>query len=137
MESLTLSATLESLKAIREYIGLAASTAGLSKARSYGLALAVDEVATNIIVHGYQEAGLTGDIILHAKASDGAVEITIEDTGVAFDPLTHLEPDDLDTPLDERDVGGLGIFLALKNVDELRYKYVDGHNHNIFVIRPQ
>jgi|SRR3954468_5584005 len=137
MESLTLPATLESLKAIREYVGLASSTAGLSKDRSYGLALAVDEIATNIITHGYQEAGLAGDIVMQADISDGTVEITIKDNGMAFNPLTHIEPDDLETPLDERSVGGLGIFLAQKNVDELRYGYVDGQNINIFVIRPK
>lgn len=135
MEALRLPATLESLKPIRDYVGLVASTAGISKTRAYGLALAVDEIATNIITHGYEEAGRTGDIIIHARVTEGAVEITLEDTGVPFDPWSHAKPEGLDTPLEERGMGGLGIFLARKNVDDFRYNYVNGHNHNIFVIR--
>jgi serine/threonine-protein kinase RsbW len=134
MESLRVPATLESLKDIRDYVTLAASTAELSPTRTYGLALAVDEIATNIIVHGHDEAGLTGDIQLQADVSSGMVRITIEDRGVPFDPLAHTAPTDLDAPLADRDIGGLGIFLAKKNVDEFRYEYVDGHNQNIFVI---
>jgi anti-sigma regulatory factor (Ser/Thr protein kinase) len=135
MESLKLPATLESLKAIREFIGSAASKAGLTRDRSYGLTLAVDEIATNIITHGYEEAGGTGDILINANVTDGVVEITLEDTGVPFNPLLHAEPRELDAPLEERGVGGLGIFLARKSVDEFRYHFMDGRNHNIFVIR--
>jgi serine/threonine-protein kinase RsbW len=135
METLRLPATLESLKPIRDYVTLAANTAGLGKTRAYGLALAVDEIATNIITHGYEEAGRTGDIIIHAQVTKGMVEITMEDTGIPFDPWSHANPESLNVPLEERGMGGLGIFLAQKNVDEFRYDYVDGHNHNTFVIR--
>lgn len=134
MESLRVPATLESLKEIRDYVTLATSTAGLSPARAYGLALAVDEIATNIVVHGHDEAGRTGDIQLHAKVSSGMVEIMIEDQGIPFNPLAQTAPTDLDAPLSDRGIGGLGIFLAKKNVDDFRYNYVDGYNQNIFVI---
>ena len=134
MESLSVPGSLESLKAIRDFIGKVAYAAGLSQARTYGLALAVDEVATNIVTHGYEEAGLVGDVRVLARVSKGTVEITLQDTGIAFDPLSRPAPGDLDTPLAERNMGGLGIFLAQKNVDEFRYEYVDGRNHNIFVI---
>lgn len=97
--------------------------------------MAVDEIATNIITHGYQEAGYTGDLLVTANVTDGAVEITIEDTGVPFNPLLHAKPPELDIPLEERRVGGLGIFLAQQHVDEFRYNYVDGRNHNIFVVQ--
>jgi serine/threonine-protein kinase RsbW len=137
MESLRLRATLDSLQALRDYVRSAASTAGLSQSRTYALTLAVDEIATNIITHGYNEAGRTGDICIRADITDGMVEITLEDAGVPFNPLSRAEPDDLDTPLAARDVGGLGIFLAQKNVDEFRYAYVEGRNHNIFVMRPE
>jgi serine/threonine-protein kinase RsbW len=135
METLRLPATLESLKPIRDYVTLVANTAGIGKTRAYGLALAVDEIATNIITHGYEEAGRTGDIIIHAQVTEGVVEITMEDAGVPFDPWTHANPESLNAPLEDRGMGGLGIFLAQKNVDEFRYDYVNGHNRNTFVIR--
>ena len=57
MESLTVSGTLDSLKTIAAYVLSAAENAGLEKKPAYKLRLAVDEIATNIIVHGYEEAG--------------------------------------------------------------------------------
>jgi anti-sigma regulatory factor (Ser/Thr protein kinase) len=142
MDSLSVPATLESLKTIRDFVGKAAHAAGLSQARTYGLALAVDEIATNIITHGYEETGRTQgweseDIRIHASITGSALEITLEDTGTPFDPRSRPAPDDLHAPLAERDAGGLGIFLALKKVDDFRYDYVAGRNRNILVIRTE
>ena len=63
------------------------------------------------------------------------LEVVLEDSSPAFDPFSRESPDDLDSPLEERDVGGLGIFLAGANVDEFRYEHVAGRNRNIFVMR--
>jgi serine/threonine-protein kinase RsbW len=135
MESLTVPATLDSLQTIRDFVKAVASKGGLSQARSYGLILAVDEIATNIAMHGYEEAGRTGDIVILANLTTDTVEIIVEDSGAAFNPLLRAVPQNLDAPLEERSVGGLGIFLARKNVDEFRYHYADGRNHNTFVMQ--
>ena len=108
--------------------------AGLDKKRTYRLELAVDEIATNIVNHGYQEAGLTGDVVARATITAHALEIVLEDTAVPFDPRLLTRPEQIDLPLAERPIGGLGVFLAIENVDEFRYEYVDGHNRNIFVV---
>lgn len=134
VESLTVPATLDSLQTIREFVKSTASKAGLSQARAYGLALAVDEIATNIATHGYEEAGVIGDIVIHANVTSAAIEIIVEDAGTPFNPLLLAEPQNLQAPLEERGEGGLGIFLARKNVDTFRYHYADGRNHNSFVI---
>jgi anti-sigma regulatory factor (Ser/Thr protein kinase) len=135
MESLRLPGDLDSLATIREYVNSAAAQAGLDKRRAYRLSLAVDEIATNIIVHGYDEAGLAGDILMHAKVTDELLEIVIEDVGMPYNPLLHKDPEDLDAQLEDRDIGGLGIYLALKSVDEFRYEYTDGSNRNVFVMK--
>ena len=72
---------------------------GHSEARSYGLALAIDEIATNIATHGYEEAGITGDIVINNNITSTAVEITVEDSGTPFNPLLQAEPRNLDAPL--------------------------------------
>jgi anti-sigma regulatory factor (Ser/Thr protein kinase) len=135
VKSLTVPATLDSLQKIRGFVKAAASEAGLSRARSYGLALAVDEIVTNIATHGYEEAGITGDIVVTAEITGASVEIVVEDMGTPFNPLLHAEPQNLETPLEERAEGGLGIFLAQKNVDSFRYEYAGGRNQNIFVMQ--
>ena len=134
MKPLTVPGTLDALGTIREYVKDAAVAAGLDKKASYRLRLAVDEIATNIIVHGYAEAGLEGVVSLRADIDEETLTISVEDTGVAYDPRRHESPDDLDQPLEQREIGGLGVFLAIQNVDEFLYEYVEGRNRNILVM---
>jgi anti-sigma regulatory factor (Ser/Thr protein kinase) len=111
--------------------------AGLGRQAAYNLRLAVDEVATNIIVHGYEENGLSGTLIVRADERDDSIAVTLEDTGPEFDPRTRPLPseEELAKPLEDRDVGGLGIFLALESVDEFRYERRGTTNLNTFVVR--
>lgn len=136
MRSLCLPATLDSLDAIGKYIVAATTEAGLEDKPAYGLRLAVDEIATNIITHGYEEAGKTGTITVSKTLTDLTLTIVLEDSGIHFDPLSRKLPDEheLHLPLEEREIGGLGLFLVLKGVDEFRYEYDNGHNYNIFVM---
>jgi anti-sigma regulatory factor (Ser/Thr protein kinase) len=112
----------------------AAEAAGLDKKSAYRLRLAVDEIATNIVVYGYQGSKTEGVIELHAVIAEQTLTLTIEDTGPPFDPRSRPEPDDLDLPLDERDMGGLGIHLAITGVDEFVYERVGLRNRNIFIV---
>ncbi len=98
MEPLTVPGTLTSLSAIRDYVVAAAEAAGLDKRVSYRLALAVDEIATNIVVHGYDEAGLNGEVNVNALIDDASLTITLEDTAGAFNPIDSPSPDGLDQP---------------------------------------
>ncbi|MEB3337339.1 MAG: ATP-binding protein [Leptolyngbyaceae bacterium] len=138
MEPLTVSGTtLESLGAIAQYVMAAAVAAGLSKKSSYKLRLAVDEIATNIINYGYNEAGLEGVINLHAEVDPKALTISLEDTAIPYDPTKRELPeaeDFSDIPLADRPVGGWGVYLAFEGVDEFLYERVDNRNRNIFVI---
>ena len=104
MDPLTVPGTLDSLETIREYVTAAATAASLDRRASYRLRLAVDEIATNIITHGYAEAGLKGMLDLQADIDEKVLTISIEDTGVAYDPQQSEPPDDLDLPLEQRQV---------------------------------
>ena len=135
MKPLVVPGTLASLALVREYVRAAAVAAGLDRKRSYRLELAVDEIATNIVNHGYQEAELTGDVVARATIDAHALTIALSDTAMPFDPGRLTRPEQIDMPMAERPIGGLGVFLAMENVDEFRYEYVDGHNRNIFVVK--
>ena len=134
MEPLTVPGNLDSLEAIAQYVMAAAAEAGLDKKASYKLRLAVDEIATNIIVYGYEQAGREGVVDLRADIGDRALTISIEDTGIAYDPTQKTTPEDLDKPLEERSIGGLGLYLAVKNVDKFCYERVGGRNRNILTV---
>jgi serine/threonine-protein kinase RsbW len=135
VDALVLPGTLDALDPIAQYVVAAAERAGLDQKASYRLRLAVDELATNMVVHGYQEANLSGDLTVEASLDDGALRVTIEDTARPFDPRTRLNPDHIDKPLDERPIGGLGIFLVMRSVDSFDYQYVDGRNRYVLTMK--
>jgi len=132
----SLPASLTALSDIRRLVTQACQTAGLSEDATYRLALAVDEIATNVITHGYEEQGMTGDIVVSLDQTDQELIVLLEDTGVAFDPRDRSLPtaEDLDKPLDDREIGGLGIFLALAGVDRFDYQRSDNVNRNLFAM---
>jgi serine/threonine-protein kinase RsbW len=131
MTPATVPATLDSLGAIAEYVLAAAASAGLDKRASYHLRLAVDEIVTNIIVHGYADADLPGTLELRVEIDDRTLTVSIEDSGVAYDPRQTPVPD-TSLPLEERPIGGLGVYLALKSVDEFLYERVGDRNRSTF-----
>ena len=136
METKTFAGALDSLGLIRDFVAAAANTAGFDKKRTYDLCLAVDEIATNIILHGYEEAGRSGGVDVRAEIEGQRLTVTLEDDGDPFDPLQGKLPkeEDLSRPLEDRPIGGLGLFLALEGVDEFKYERAGGRNRNIFVV---
>ena len=137
MDPLTLQASLDALSAVAGYVKEAARAAGLDADSAYRLRLAVDEIATNIVLHGYDGAEGPCHITLSASVADGVVTIAIEDRGVAFDPRAHAgpSPEELARPLVERDEGGLGIYLALQGLDGFNYERVGEVNRNVLTVR--
>src|SRR5579864_3917532 len=96
MDTVTLPGTLDALSAIRDYVKEAAASAGLDHSATYNLLLAVDEIATNIVLHGYEEAGLQGNISVTATRQDDSLVIRLSDNGKSYDPQAHREPVDED-----------------------------------------
>lgn len=137
MEKRSLPAELDSLAELRSYVKEAAGDAGIDEARAYKLQLAVDEIATNTILYGYKDVGASAVISIGGEIRDGTLVITLEDHAQAFDPRTMHMPDaeDLAKPLEERTIGGLGIFLAIQGVDRFDYRRESDRNLNIFEVR--
>jgi anti-sigma regulatory factor (Ser/Thr protein kinase) len=139
MEPLTVLANLDAIKPLAEYVIKASEAAKLDKKQIYKLRLAVDEIATNIITYGYEEAGKTGNITIAGEIDSNRLKITLEDTAIFFDPREELkqEEETINKPLEDRKIGGLGIYLTISGVDEFQYKRVDNHNLNIFIMHRQ
>lgn len=133
MEQLTLPGTLESLKAIRDCVLAAGGVAGLDRRALYRLQLAVDEIATNIVTHGYAEAGITGMLDVWTSTDEQSLTVFVEDTGAPYDFSPSL-PEDADLPLEQRQIGGLGLLLAAENVDQFRYERRGDRNRHTFVV---
>ena len=132
--TLIVSGNLDNLSAIADCVIKVAKEASLDKKTTYKLRLAVDEIATNIIIHGYQEAGKSGDIAITTKLESDKSSIFLEDTGTIFDPTQQPKPKNLNLPLEKRQIGGLGIYLAIQGVDRFVYERIGDRNRTTFII---
>lgn len=130
-----MSASLDALSSIGAFVLSAAEKAGLDKRAAYRLRLAVDEIATNVVVHGRPaEKGYSPEMVLTTEMDDRSLTVTLEDAGPAFNPLEREDPDHIDNPMHERPIGGLGVFLAIRGVDQFRYERTGNANRNVFVV---
>jgi len=98
---------------------------GFSEEAILDTQLAVEEAITNVIVHGYKEPG--GEVVITCHVNSDRVEVEIADTAPRFDPLSMPEPD-LDGSIEERRIGGLGVFLIRQVMDGVSYRYENGKN---------
>src|SRR6267378_666431 len=136
MDGITLPGTLDALQPIREYVKEAAASVGLDNTATYNLLLAIDEIATNVVLHGYEEAGLQGNISVAAAQQEDRLVIHLSDNGKSYDPHTYCCPDDegLFKKPSDRPIGGLGIMLAKEGVDDLQYESTEkGNIHSLVV----
>lgn len=117
-ESIRLPAERRQLATIRQFVELHAEKTTASKNEIYDLVQAVDEAATNIIVHGYQDR--IGEIEMEMEYQKGRIIIKLRDEAPPFDPTTAPEPD-LSLPLHLRPIGGLGIYLIRSCVNEFSH----------------
>ena len=91
--------------------------------------VAVDEIFSNIANYAYLEDGGTATIIADVYENDGEkyFKLIFKDGGIPFNPLDRPDPD-ITLGVDERQIGGLGIFMVKKTMDSVTYEYVDGCN---------
>lgn len=87
--------------------------------------VAVEEVFVNIAHYAYP--GSIGNAEIKAAVACGYVELTFIDSGIPYDPLAKPDPD-VTLPAEKRAIGGLGIFMTKKLMDDLSYEYKDGMN---------
>ena len=107
------------------------SMIGFSEDMLLSLNLAVEEAVVNVINYAYPE-GVEGDIELCAYKTSDSVVFELKDQGIAFDP-TKVGEADTTSDLDERQIGGLGIFLTKEMMDIVEYRR-DG-NTNILTMK--
>lgn len=120
MQFVRFEAKFEFLDEIREYVGDIARKGGFSNKDVYNIQLATDEAASNIIEHAYE--GVTNGVLDLACAMEkDEIKIVLIDYGAPYDPSAVPMPD-IKADLSERKIGGLGIFLMRKLMDEVHYE---------------
>lgn len=126
------SADLANLSAVRCFVRDYAAQVCPNEYFLYDLMLAVDEVVTNIILHGYR--GAPGEIDIDIWHQAGDVTVLIRDTAPRFDPRT-APPPDTSLPLEQRQPGGLGIALVRSLTDRMIYAPVATGGNELTLIK--
>lgn len=99
----------------------------------YLVNLCVEEIGLNALTHGRQH-GLD-EFTIEVLSDNDSLSIELSDNGAPFDPINDAPDPDLSIPLEERSVGGLGIYLLKKMVDHMEYERVDDRNHLKLAVR--
>ena len=127
MKELTLAATVENIEVATDFVNEQLEAADCSMKAQMQIDIAIDEIFSNIAQYAYGPEGGQVTLQLEFFEDPRAVELTVLDRGVPYDPLTHTDPD-TGLSAEERDLGGLGIFMVKKSMDSVRYAYRDGQN---------
>jgi sigma-B regulation protein RsbU (phosphoserine phosphatase) len=124
--SITLPNDINSVPQLNDFIDGFSLEAGLDMSMTMSLNLALEEAVVNVMTYAYAP-DTQGELILEAVADKGVVTFILTDTGVPFDP-TAKEDADTTLGIEDRPIGGLGIFLVRQLMDTVDYQRVDGQN---------
>ena len=120
-------AYLESLQDFRDFIKeQCAGIPGVTDEILYDVQLAVDEACTNIIKHGYADMG-PGSIILDIELESDKLILSLTDFGHSFEPDTAAIAD-MDASIEERELGGFGLFFINQSMHEVNYRVTEDGN---------
>lgn len=126
-EELTVKADVNNLDKVQGFIDERLEAAECSMKVQTQIGVAVEEIYVNICNYAYKDKGGEGDATVKMKITDGVAEIVFEDSGIKYNPLANEEPD-ITLSAEEREIGGLGIFITKKTMDEVLYDYKEGKN---------
>jgi sigma-B regulation protein RsbU (phosphoserine phosphatase) len=124
--SITLPNDINTVPQLNDFIDGFSLEAGLDMSMTMSLNLALEEAVVNVMTYAYAP-DTQGELTLEAVADKGVVTFILTDTGVPFDP-TAKEDADTTLGVEDRPIGGLGIFMVRQLMDTVDYQRVDGQN---------
>jgi len=130
--TLRVAADVRELAAVREFVEAEAGALRVAPGAVYDLVLAANEIATNIVVHGYR--GQPGTIEVELRPERDALAIVLRDQAPPFDPTQAPTPD-TSLPLERRALGGLGIHLTRRLTDLMTHRLRPGGGNEVTLIK--
>lgn len=127
MKELTVDAVLDNMPVITEFVDNQLEQFGCPMKAQVQIDIAIDELFGNIVHYAYHPEVGPATVRVEVVENPLSVVITFIDQGVPYDPLSKADPD-VTLPAEEREIGGLGIYIVKKNMNEITYEYKDGRN---------
>ena len=126
--SFVFEAKIDNVEAVTNFVGKYLSEANCSVKAETQINVAIDELFSNICYYAYKD-GQEGNVRISVTFDPNKENVTIafEDRGVPYNPLEKEDPD-IDSSLEERKIGGLGIFIVKQTMDDVVYENDGGHN---------
>ena len=121
MEHITIPAQIDKLDVLQDFISALIPDEKVLN----NVLIATEEIFVNIAHYAYTPD--SGDVFIEADIKPDKIILEFRDSGKPYDPVSKTDPD-TSLSAEERDIGGLGIFMVKKLMDEVRYEYRDGEN---------
>ena len=127
MKELTVAAVVQNLDTVTDFVNEQLEACDCPMKAQMQIDIAIDELFSNIAHYAYSPE--VGDATVRVEVTEEplAVVITFIDRGVPYDPLAKADPDTT-LSAEERQIGGLGIYMVKKSMDDITYEYKDGQN---------
>jgi len=129
--ALCVKSNLVNLEQIARFVSDQAKRLGMAERQIYDIQMAVDEACTNSMEHAYN-GDPTGEVTICCYAEDDDMVIKITDFGAQFD-ATLIPPPDFSRPLEERRVGGLGIYLMTRLMDSVQFRKLEPFGNEVIM----
>ena len=127
MKEVTLAATVENIETVTEFVNAQLELMDCPIKAQMQIDIAIDELFGNIAHYAYNTEVGSATVRVEVSEAPLAVIITFIDNGVPYDPLGKDDPD-ITLSAEEREIGGLGIYMVKQSMDEITYEYKDGQN---------
>ena len=127
MKSITVEAKIENVDKVTEFVNEVLEEKECPLKVQMQLDVAIDEIFGNIAYYAYGKGSGNATIQIEMEDNPPKITLTFIDQGIPYNPLESKDPD-ITLDIEDREIGGLGIFLVKKTMDALSYEYVDGQN---------
>lgn len=127
MDEIKIKAVTENLKAVLDFVDGCLKEMSASRKVQMQINVSVEELFVNIAHYAYSPDTGMAVIQVETDHDNNQVSITFKDMGKPYNPIEKPDPD-VTLSAEERSIGGLGIYMVKKNMDDMRYEYKDGQN---------
>lgn len=127
MKELNIEAKVNNLNTVLTFVTDMLEEAGCSMKLQMQIEVAVEEIFVNIAHYAYTPNEGSATILADIAGDPKALTVVFKDQGIPFNPLLREDPD-VEAKAQDRSIGGLGIYMVKKSMDDMRYEYKDGHN---------
>lgn len=132
MAELSLFVDLDHVSEVREFVGRIGEELALDRQVIFELQLAVEEACSNVVFHAYDGQG--GDLEVSIEPVEGGVQVVMRDWGATFDPQAVCTPD-VQAPLDQRPLGGLGLHIMRQMMDRVDFQFDKDEGNTLTLVK--